>query len=287
LGARIATHRDRLAGFARTAGAMSAPVLVLAGLANRFDLMPFPAVLPVLLTGILLAIVALFTAIFALTRIWQFGGLGTGSAIAGIVYAIPGVLLAGIVIFAVIAYPRIADVTTDADNPPQFRVLHVNGANQDASDAGTGQGGGQPVEITGIAARHYPAGIDAVYDAVIAILANRGWAVASDSAPDGGRDIITIEASARTLLFAFADDLAIRLTGTPDGTRVDMRSASRWGRHDLGQNGRRIRAFMGELDLVLQGVFTRIEEPAEETEGEARDVPGDVPAAKPDGQAAQ
>jgi hypothetical protein len=274
LGARITIRKVRLAGYARTAGALSVPLLTLAGLANRFDLMPFHAVLPALLIGFLLAIGALVMSIFALTEIWQKGGRGAGSALAGIIYALPALVLAGMAVFAVIAYPRIADVTTDAGDPPQFRVLHANSTSGSASAEGTGRGGGPPVEIVGIAARLYPAGIDAVYAAITNIVTDRGWSVAQTIAPAGADGAARIEASAKTLLFAFKDNVAIRLIGTPDGTRVDMRSASRWGRHDLGQNGRRIRAFMGDLDGALQGLFTEIEEPDEEPLEDATSVPG-------------
>jgi hypothetical protein len=208
-----------------------------------------------------------------LTRIWQSGGLGAGSAVAGTVYALPGVLLAGMAIFAVNAYPRVADVTTDAGDPPQFQVLRSDSAADGASADGAGEGAGTPVEIVGIAARLYSSGIDLVHAAVTNIVADRGWDVALNSPPAGADGTARIEASAKTLLFAFKDDVAIRLIGTPDGTRVDMRSASRWGQHDLGQNGRRIRAFMGDLDLALQGLFSETEEPAEESAEDAAGVP--------------
>jgi len=269
LGARIRIRKIRLAGYARTAGALSVPILALAGLANRFDLMPFYAVLPALLIGFLLAIGALVMSIFALTTIWRNGGRGAGSALVGIIYALPGLVLAGMAVFAVFAYPRIADVTTDGEDPPQFQVLHSGGASADRA----GQGGDPPVAIPGAGARLYPAGIDLVYAAINNILAERGWSVAQNIAPAGEDSTARIEASAKTLLFAFRDDVAIRLTGTPDGIRVDMRSASRWGRHDLGQNGRRIRAFMGDLDGALQGLFTEIGELDEETDEQATEVP--------------
>jgi hypothetical protein len=71
--------------------------------------------------------------------------------------------------------------------------------------------------------------------------------VAAEAAETG-----LLQAVARTLVFGFPDDVAIRLRDTPDGTRVDMRSASRTGTHDLGQNARRIRAFFADLDAALQ-----------------------------------
>jgi hypothetical protein len=62
----------------------------------------------------------------------------------------------------------------------------------------------------------------------------------------------TIQAVARTPVFGFPDDVALRLRLTPDGTLVDMRSASRGGRHDLGENARRIKRFLADLQLALQ-----------------------------------
>lgn len=62
----------------------------------------------------------------------------------------------------------------------------------------------------------------------------------------------TLQAVALTTLFGFADDVVLRLVAENGGTRVDMRSASRKGEHDLGQNARRVRAFFADLDLALQ-----------------------------------
>jgi uncharacterized protein (DUF1499 family) len=53
------------------------------------------------------------------------------------------------------------------------------------------------------------------------------------------------------LVFAFPDRVVLRLRTEADGTRVDMRSTSAIGRHDLGQNARRISAFLAALDAAL------------------------------------
>jgi uncharacterized protein (DUF1499 family) len=39
---------------------------------------------------------------------------------------------------------------------------------------------------------------------------------------------------------AFADDVAVRVTAVPGGTMFDIRSASRYGKSDLGANAARI-----------------------------------------------
>ena len=57
-----------------------------------------------------------------------------------------------------------------------------------------------------------------------------------------------IEAVATSFLFGFKDDMVIRVTET-DGAQVkiDVRSKSRVGKSDLGQNAKRIRRFMEGL----------------------------------------
>ncbi|MGB9324049.1 MAG: DUF1499 domain-containing protein, partial [Pseudolabrys sp.] len=41
------------------------------------------------------------------------------------------------------------------------------------------------------------------------------------------------------------------ITPVGQGTRVDMRSASRFGNHDLGANASRIRSLLGDIDDVI------------------------------------
>ena len=60
-----------------------------------------------------------------------------------------------------------------------------------------------------------------------------------------------IQAEARTVLWRFVDDVRIRVRSREGATVVDVRSASRVGRGDFGQNARRIRGFLKELDKQL------------------------------------
>jgi uncharacterized protein (DUF1499 family) len=57
-----------------------------------------------------------------------------------------------------------------------------------------------------------------------------------------------IEAVATSFLFGFKDDMVIRMTETDTAqVAVDVRSQSRVGKSDLGQNAKRIRRFMEGL----------------------------------------
>jgi uncharacterized protein (DUF1499 family) len=60
-----------------------------------------------------------------------------------------------------------------------------------------------------------------------------------------------IRAEARTRMFRFVDDVVVRVGEGKGGTVVSIRSASRVGRGDFGQNARNIRALYEELDRQL------------------------------------
>ena len=60
-----------------------------------------------------------------------------------------------------------------------------------------------------------------------------------------------IRAESRTVLWRFVDDVYVRVVNRDGTAVVDVRSASRIGRGDFGQNARRIRGFLNELDRQL------------------------------------
>lgn len=62
-----------------------------------------------------------------------------------------------------------------------------------------------------------------------------------------------IRAEARSRLWRFVDDITIRITDQKGESVVNVRSASRVGRGDFGQNARNIRRFQEELDAQIAG----------------------------------
>lgn len=61
-----------------------------------------------------------------------------------------------------------------------------------------------------------------------------------------------IKAEARTRLLRFVDDVTVRVEERGGVTVVNVRSASRVGRGDFGQNARNVRAFFAELDRQME-----------------------------------
>jgi len=75
-----------------------------------------------------------------------------------------------------------------------------------------------------------------------------GWTI--DAADDAaGR----IEASDRSRWFGFTDDIVIRVTPSGEGSRIDVRSASRVGRSDIGVNAARVESYLSALRATPGG----------------------------------
>jgi uncharacterized protein (DUF1499 family) len=73
--------------------------------------------------------------------------------------------------------------------------------------------------------------------------------VVDDRPPTAGRRDGRIEAVARTPVMGFRDDIAIRVRPNSEGgARIDVRSASRYGRHDFGANAARIRSLVEDVE---------------------------------------
>ena len=66
-----------------------------------------------------------------------------------------------------------------------------------------------------------------------------------------GRGGIEIQAVARTRVFHFEDDVTIRIRREGGSTRLSVRSRSRVGMWDFGQNARNIQEFLRQLDQEL------------------------------------
>jgi uncharacterized protein (DUF1499 family) len=86
------------------------------------------------------------------------------------------------------------------------------------------------------------------YDVTLALVTKRKWHIADARPPAGNRRDAVIEATARTPIMGFRDDIVIRVSPSSEGARVDVRSASRYGLYDFGANAARIRSLIEDID---------------------------------------
>ena len=142
--------------------------------------------------------------------------------------------------------PRIHDITTDTENPPQFSaVLPARAAENAATSVYEG------AELARLQKEGYPdiaplkvsLDADKAFAAALDVAKSMpGWTIVAADAPDH-----RIEASQSSRWFHFTDDIVIRVSADGSGSRIDMRSLSRQGRSDFGVNAARIRSYMAEL----------------------------------------
>ena len=133
------------------------------------------------------------------------------------------------------AVPPINDITTDSENPPRYMTTTRN---YPGAEFARQQRAAYP-DIGPVLLAVPPA---QAFKNAFAAAEAMGWEVVG-SDPAAG----TIEAVDTTKFFGFKDDIAVRITPTADGSRVDIRSKSRVGRSDLGTNAHRIRAYAERL----------------------------------------
>jgi uncharacterized protein (DUF1499 family) len=166
---------------------------------------------------------------------WWIGvGLGLGTTLVTLSWK-----------HAAASVPPIHDITTDTENPPPFQALLTA---RKASPNGAAYGGpvvaqAQHAAYPDIAPVTLDKPVDQVFAHCLAVARKLGWSILTDDSRIG-----TIEATATTLWFGFKDDVVIRVTAEgPNKARVDLRSASRVGKSDIGTNAARIRSFFRHL----------------------------------------
>jgi uncharacterized protein (DUF1499 family) len=266
---RISEQRtSRLAIWARRLALFSLAATFIAVVIVRSGALDIVPALSTLAGALVLALVAILLAFAAGVVIWTEGLGGVREAVTALLIGL--VLIAYPLYLGVKAYrlPAIYDVTTDPIDPPRFEAiagLRPRDANPVAY-AGLHIAELQRKAYSDIEPDLTTATPQEAYDAVLKVITKRKWHIVDARPPQGAmpRDGL-IEAIARTPILSFRDDVAVRVRATADGARIDVRSASRYGRHDLGVNAARVRALIEDVDDVLSA-------PAQEKK---------LPAAKP------
>ncbi len=245
---------SRLAIWARRIGLFSLAATLIAVIIVRSGALDIVPALSTLAGALVLACVAILLAFGAGIVIWR-DGLGGGRN-AATAFAIGLALIAYPAYLGTKAYrlPAIYDISTDPIDPPRFDAiarLRPRDANP-VTYAGLYTAEQQRAAYSDIEPDLTNSSPQEAYDAALKVITKRKWHIVDarppqPAAPREGR----IEAVARTPILGFRDDVVVRVRATTDGARIDVRSASRYGRHDLGANAARVRALIDDVDDVL------------------------------------
>ena len=204
--------------------------------------------------AILSACAAILVAAAASVIIWRTGSRGMGMAVLGVLLA--ALVLAWPIWLTVqaVRLPILNDISTDINNPPGFsrstRALEARNGHVPAE---------LPAEARLPQTRAYPAvqpividlDGDEAFQLVLAAVKALGWQLIESSQPGGRMGDGRIEAIERTLIMRFPDDITIRVRPGAGQSRIDVRSVSRYGRHDFGVNAKRIERFARQMQEQL------------------------------------
>jgi len=258
---------SRLAVWARRIALFSLAATFVAVIIVRSGALEIVPALSTLAGALVLACMAILLAFSAGIVIWQHGIRGGRQAVTALV--IGTALIAYPLYLGVKAFrlPAIYDISTDPIDPPQFDAiarLRPRDANP-VTYAGLYTAEQQHAAYPDIEPDETTATPQDAYAAAMKVIAKRKWRVVDSRPPQGPQPRVIdarasqagtvrdgiIEAVARTPILGFRDDVVLRIRPTVDGARIDVRSASRYGRHDLGTNAKRVRGLIDDIDDVL------------------------------------
>jgi hypothetical protein len=245
---------SKAAGWSRRTGAFSAVLLATVWIGHHYELVETSVFLWVLGIVALLAALALLFAGFAFSRLWSFGDRGGRDLTVGALMAVLVLVPYGVVAYRVASTPPLRDISTDLEDPPVLGTAAARTKDMNALVPPTpGEQRLQAENYPLVTGRSYDLPLDDVVGAVDAVMKRQGWKLVEPLPLGDGQSEVTINAVAKSFVLDLPADVAIRVRDDGDTTLVDMRSASRYGRHDLGDDADRIVAFLAELDQEIAG----------------------------------
>jgi uncharacterized protein (DUF1499 family) len=271
---------SRLAIWARRTALFSLIATVLAIIIVRSGLLEIWPALATFFGALALAVVSLLIALAAFVVIWKDGLAGMGYALTAI--GVSFVLLVYPAYLGVKAYrlPWIYDITTDPIDPPRFEAL-ARIRPRDANPiiyAGLATAELQRAAYPDIEPLEEDSNAQQSYNAALQVITRRRWRIVDQRPPQPPRREGRIEAVARTPIMGFADDVVVRVRSDGDGSRIDMRSSSRYGKFDFGTNAARIRSLSDDIDEAVGNL--KPEAPATPAAKKGKAQPKGQPTAK-------
>jgi uncharacterized protein (DUF1499 family) len=244
-----------LASWARNLAVFSVVAVLVSILIVRFGFLEIKPALATFFGALACAGVSILFGLAAFVAIWQNGSRGMSR-----------ILLAFLIDAVVLAYPAylglqyrklpaIHDITTDPIDPPRFDALarlRTGEGTNPAVYAGLYSAEQQRRAYPDIETLELEIPVHRAYEVTLQLVTKRKWLIIDERAPQLPRRIGHIEAVARTPIMGFREDLSIRVTPDGDGSRVDIRSASRYFESDLGSNAARVSKLIDDISTAAE-----------------------------------
>lgn len=238
--------RARGAGKARFFAAVGLMVALVAFLARRFDLVDTGTLVVSVALAVLCALVALLCVGLTIADIWREGRRSSGTLI-GTLFLVLLTLAPPLAAIAASAYfPALDDVSTDRTVPPELPPAIGPRAVPGEMLAPADQRAALQTEsYPDIVPQLIDVPVVEAYALARTAAGELGWKTVGHFEPASETASGHLTLAGHSAIMGTPLVIAIRVQPGGDGTRLDIRSASRDGLPDLGENARAIRAFLG------------------------------------------
>ena len=222
--------------------------------AHRFGPMPTLTAFNLVVIAFAGAVLALMLGFVAAVVIWREGSMGALRVTLGVALALGLLGWPAAFLPAYRSLPAINDISTDANSPPKFvDLVKVRGPGSNPAT--------YPIQFAKLQAEAYPdlkpmfidRPLEETFEIAREAVFRQKMTIVREQPPEPrpGKPG-QIEATDRTAIFGLYDDIVVRVDGDSARSRIDIRSASRFGRHDLGRNAERMRRLMREIVARLE-----------------------------------
>lgn len=242
-----------LALWARRLAVFSAIAAMVSIIVVRFGFLEVKPALATFFGALGLAGLSILVALAGFAAIWHNGSRGMSLILMAL--ALDAVILAypGYLAVRYQKLPKIHDITTDPIDPPRFEALarlRIGDGTNSAVYAGLYSAEQQRAAYPDIEPVELEVPVQRAYDVTLALVNKRKWLIIDERAPQPPRRIGRIEAVARTPVMGFREDVSIRVMPDGEGSRVDIRSSSRYFEGDLGSNAARVTKLIEDINTA-------------------------------------
>lgn len=268
--ARYTVKEAHEAVWARRIALFFVQLLIFTVLLHRFASLSTPAAINLLVVSIAGLLIAIAIAVGSLIRIWFGGQSGASHAVAAVFIACLGLALPGYYLAKAARLPMLTDVQTSPDEPLEFTALNtMRPANAiPLKDPTPAQIDAQDDAYPDLDAMTLERSAPEVFSIVHEAVDRLGWDIVVNE-PPGETGIGHIEATARSLIMGFTNDVVIQIKGDDAHAQIDARSVSRYGMTDFGANAKYIRKLFAEVTAALEKGEKTVLEQAEPKKDEA------------------
>jgi Protein of unknown function (DUF1499) len=245
---RLATWSGRFAWFALAVAVFSIIIV-------RSGILEIGPALATFAASLIFAGLAIVLAFGGFVVIWQQGLAGLGRAVTGLVLGLALLAYPGYLAYRASKLPEISDITSDVADPPRFDVLARLRPRGSSTYPGAQTAALQHKAYPDLDSLENNVPAQLSYKVALDVVTKRHWHIV-DAVPPGPRRDGSIEAVARTLIMGFRDDVVVRVRAAGQGSRIDVRSASRYGLHDFGVNAKRVAALLADIDDAMSSATT-------------------------------